>query len=77
MLKIGGFTIALDDCSAPPIVEMDVKVTHSQVATNQVPKWFKLAARLWAADVYWDPKEECICNKSNEMLNLAISNLGS
>jgi len=26
-------------------------------------------------DVYWDPKEECIQNKCNEMLILAISDV--
>jgi len=25
------------------------------------------------AGAYWDPKEECVCNKSDEMLNVAMS----
>jgi len=43
------------------------------VATSQIPKWFKLAAQTHSQDAYCHPKEEYICNKSNEMLMEVIS----
>ncbi len=56
-----------------PYVKWTLEVNHGKVATSQVPKWFKPAARIRAADAYWDPKEECVRNKSDEMLNVAMS----
>jgi len=48
-----------------------------RIATSQIPKWFKLAARSCFQDAYWDPKEECMCNKSDEMLLEAISDFNN
>jgi len=56
-----------------PYVKWTLEVNYGKVMKSQVPKWFKPAARIWAADTYWDPKEECVCNKSDEMLNVAMS----
>jgi len=50
-----------------------LEVKHGKVATAQVPKWFKLAAQLRSNDAFWDPKEECVKNKSDEMLTAALS----
>jgi len=52
-----------------------LEARHGKVATSQVPKWFKLVAHSRSMDAYWDPKEECMCNKSDEMLLAALSNL--
>ncbi len=56
-----------------PYTKWTLEVKYGKVATSQVPKWFKPAARIRAADAYWDPKEECVRNKSDEMLNQALS----
>jgi len=56
-----------------PYLKWMLEARHGKVATLQVPKWFKLAACSRAADTYWDLKEECVCNKSNEMLLAAMS----
>jgi len=40
-------------------------------------KWFKPAARLRSNNAFWDPKEECIRNKSDKMLTAALSNANS
>jgi len=56
-----------------PYVKWTLEAKFGKVATTQVPKWFKPTARIRAADMYWDPKEECVWNKSDEMLNQAIS----
>jgi len=55
-----------------PYVKWTLEVKYGKVVQFQVPKWFKPAARIQAADAYWDPKEECIHNKSDEMLNVAM-----
>jgi len=49
-----------------------LEAKYGKVAQSQVPKWFKLAAQIRSADAYWDPKEECVHNKSDEMLNVAM-----
>jgi len=56
-----------------PYVKWMLEVNHGKIAKSQVPKWFKPAARIRMADTYWDPKEECVCNKSDEMLNVVMS----
>jgi len=56
-----------------PYLTWMLETKHGKVATAQVPKWFKPAARLQATDAFWDPKEECVQNKSDEMLNLVMS----
>jgi len=56
-----------------PYVKWMLEAKHGKMATSQVPKWFKPSAHKCTADAYWDPKEECICNKSDKMLNQAIS----
>jgi len=56
-----------------PYTKWTLEAKYGKVATSQVPKWFKPAARVRAADAYWDPKEECVRNKSDEMLNQALS----
>jgi len=56
-----------------PYVKWTLKARFGKVATTQVPKWFKPMARLRAADAFWDPKEECVQNKSDEMLNVAMA----
>jgi len=33
-----------------------------------IAKWFKPAAQMRVAEVYWDPKDECVKNTSNKML---------
>jgi len=55
-----------------PYLTWMLEKQHSKAATAQVPKWFKPSMRIWAADTFWDPKEECVWNKSDKMLNLAI-----
>jgi len=55
-----------------PYLKWMLETKHGKVATSQVPKWFKPAARIHAADTFGDQKEECIQNKSDKMLNLAI-----
>jgi len=57
-----------------PYIKWTLEAWHGKVATSQVPKWFKPSAHIWADDTYWDPKEECIQNKSKKMLNQVISN---
>jgi len=56
-----------------PYVKWTLEAKFGKVATSQVPKWFKPTARLRAADAYWDPKEECVRNKSDDMLNVAMA----
>ncbi len=56
-----------------PYVKWTLEEKFGKVAQSQVPKWFKPSAHVRAADAYWDPKEECIRNKSDEMLNVAMS----
>jgi len=56
-----------------PYVKWTLEARFRKVATKQVPKWFKPMARLRAADAFWDPKEECVRNKSDEMLNVAMA----
>jgi len=51
-----------------PYLKWTLEVKHCKVATTQVPEWFKPSARLQSTDAYWEPREECICNKSNKML---------
>jgi len=53
-----------------PYIKWTLEARYHKVVMAQVPKWFKPAA---PADALWDPKEECIWNKSDEMLNQAIS----
>jgi len=55
-----------------PYLKWTLEAKHGKVATSQVPKWFKPAARSQSNDAYWDPKEECVCNKSNKMLTVAL-----
>ncbi len=56
-----------------PYVKWTLKEKFGKVAQSQVPKWFKPSARVRAADTYCDLKEECVQNKSDEMLNVAMS----
>jgi len=56
-----------------PYIKWTLEAQYRKVANKQVPKWFKTMARIRAVDAYWDPKEECICNKSDEMLNVAMA----
>ncbi len=56
-----------------PYLKWMLKARHGKVATLQVPKWFKPAARSSSIDAYWDPKEECVRNKSDEMLLVVLS----
>jgi len=56
-----------------PYTKWTLEAKYGKVATSQVPKWFKPAARIRAADAYWDPNKECMQNKSDEMLNQALS----
>jgi len=56
-----------------PYVKWTLEAKFGKVATSQVPKWFKPTAHLRAADAYWDPKEECVQNKSDDMLNVAMA----
>ncbi len=56
-----------------PYIKWTLEARFGKIATKQVPKWFKPTARLCVADAYWDPKEECVCNKSDEMLNVAMA----
>jgi len=56
-----------------PYVKWTLEAQFGKTATTQVPKWFKPMARIRAADAYWDPKEECVRNKSNDMLNVAMA----
>ncbi len=56
-----------------PYVKWTLEAKFGKVATSQVPKWFKPTAHLRAADAYWDPKEECVRNKSDDMLNVAMA----
>jgi len=56
-----------------PSLKWMLEAKHGRVTTMQVPKWFKPTACLCAVDAYLDPTEECVWNKSDEMLNLAIS----
>jgi len=51
-----------------PYLKWMLEAKHGNVATAQV-----LAAQLWSNDAFWDPKEECIRNKSDEMLTVALS----
>jgi len=44
----------------PPYLKWTLEMKHRKVATSQVPKWFKPAARIQAVDAFWDPKEECV-----------------
>jgi len=56
-----------------PYVKWTLEAKYGKVAqSSEVHKWFKLAAWIRSADAYWDPKEECIQNKSDEMLNVAM-----
>jgi len=43
-----------------PYLTWMLEKQHGKVASAQVPKWFKPAARIHAADAFWDPKEECV-----------------
>jgi len=56
-----------------PYTKWTLEAKYGKVVTSQVPKWFKPAARIRATNTYWDPKEECMQNKSDEMLNQALS----
>jgi len=56
-----------------PYVKWTLEAQFGKIATTQVPKWFKPTARIRAADAYWDPKEECVRNKSDDMLNVAMA----
>jgi len=44
----------------------------NNVIKSQIAKWFKPAARLQAADMYWDPVEECVKNSSDKMISSAL-----
>jgi len=57
-----------------PYLKRMLEAKHGKVARTHVPKWFKLAAQLRSTEAFWDPKEECVCNKSDEMLMAALSN---
>jgi len=56
-----------------PYLKWTLEAKHGKIATAQVPKWFKLATCLRSMEAFWDPKEECICNKSDKMLTAALS----
>jgi len=55
-----------------PYLKWTLKAKHGKVATSQVPKWFKPAAHLRSNEAFWDPEEEFIRNKSDEMLMAAL-----
>jgi len=55
-----------------PYIKWTLEAQFGKIATTQVLEWFKPMACLHAVDAYWDPKEECICNKSDDMLNVAM-----
>jgi len=56
-----------------PYLKWTLEAKHGKIAMAQVPKWFKLAAQLRSTEAFWDPKEECIHNKSDKMLMAALS----
>jgi len=41
---------------------------------SNIKKWFKPAARRRAEDAFWCPKDECVKNQSNLMLDAALDN---
>ncbi len=57
-----------------PYLKWTLKAEHGKIAMVQVPKWFKPATCLQSTEAFWDPKEECIRNKSDEMLMAVLSN---
>jgi len=56
-----------------PYLKWTLEAKHGKITTAQVLKWFKPVARLRSTEAFWDPKEECVHNKSNEMLMAALS----
>jgi len=56
-----------------PYLKWTLEAKHGKIATAQVPKWFKPAARMRSMEAFWDLKEECVCNKSDEMLTATLS----
>jgi len=43
--------------------------------TGIITKWFKPDAQAWATNAYWDPKNECVKNASNKMLECATTDM--
>jgi len=56
-----------------PYLKWTLEAQYGKIATAQVPKWFKPAAHLRSTKAFWDPKEECVRNKSDEMLTVVLS----
>jgi len=40
-----------------------------------IAKWFKPVARAQVADAYWDPKDKCVKNTSNQMLAQVLTEM--
>jgi len=57
-----------------PYLKWTLEAKHGKIAMAQVPKWFKPAACLRSMEAFWNLKEECVRNKSDEMLTAALSN---
>jgi len=54
-----------------PYLQWKVCKAKSDQAGPIISKWFKPEAQARAVDVYWDPREECVKNASNRMINLS------
>jgi len=53
-----------------PYLQWKVCQVKSEQAGPIISKWFKPEARARAVDAYWDPREECVKNASDRMINL-------
>jgi len=56
-----------------PYLKWTLEAKHGKIAMAQVPKWIKLATHLRFTEAFWDPKEECVQNKSSKMLTAVLS----
>jgi len=54
-----------------PYLQWKVCKAKSDQAGPIIAKWFKPEARARAVDAYWDPREECVKNASDRMIDLS------
>ncbi len=53
-----------------PYLQWKVCKVKSKQAGPIIAKWFKPEARARAVDAYWDPRDECVKNASDCMIDL-------